>query len=483
MRDDDWQYFHDPEFTQLLDEYETAQEQGRPLYLDADELTDIAEYYMLLHDEERALQAIRLATELHPESVDPQVFLARQEMFHDRLDEARRICDAIPDQQDEEVAFLRAEILLREGRAEEASQQLADAYDQADGQRSSFLYDAAGVFLDYAQWDIAHRWAQRLLAEFPQNRKGQYLMADVLFSSGQTEQAIAQLNRLLDLDPYYAEAWNLLAEAQSSLDEHAEALESAEYVLAIRPDDRQALLTKAHCLFHLNDLEQAHQIYRQLIDIDPHDDTVYYYDSLCLTNLDRYEEAAEALRCADEEGHGMSQEQMHIRLQQAYVESKLHHRDEAIRRLDEARQLATADETFEYPLLLGQIYLDDGQTKQAGEHFQQALNESRDPKNTLLLIGIAYTEAMYYEEAVATLTTLLKHYGTDDGQAAFPYLAYCYYCLEDDEAFLGCLRQAVAASRETTQYLFADDFPNMSPEDYYDYAFQTIYGRPPQQGE
>ncbi len=483
MREDDWQYFHDPEFVQLLKEYEEAQDQGRRLYLDADELTDIAEYYMLNHEEKKADAAIRLATELHPESVDPQVFLARQQMFHDNIDEAFRICDAIVDQQDQEVAFLKAELYLRQDKANEASQLFHDTFKNITEERDLFLYDAAGLFLDYAQWEQAKEWAELLVRQFPDSQKGQYLMADVHFSMGENEQAIETLNKLLDRNPYHTEAWNLLAEAQLANEQYQEALESTEYVLAIQSDNRQALINKAHSLFHLDQPEEAHNIYRQLIQTDSHDETLYYFDSLCLSNLERFEEAAEAIRQAEVEARDMSVEQFNIYLQKAYVESKLHNLDNAISALKQARDAQTPDVPFEFHLLLGQIYLENGEDEEAEEAFVQAFSESKDQCKTLLLIGIAFGETMHYEQSAQILKALLDNFGTDEGHEAIPYLAYCHYQLQNHNEFLHYLRLATAANRETTQYLFSPVYPNIQPEEYYNYAFHALYGRFPEKDE
>ena len=453
------------------------------LYLDADELTDIAEYYMLLHEEEKADEAIRLATELHPESVDPQIFLARQQMFHDNLSEAHRICDAISDQHDQEVVFLNAELLIREGQEDEAHRLLENYYADLNEERAVFLYDAANVFLDYALWALARKWAERMIEEFPTNRKGQFLMADTLFSMGENEQAIATLNTLLDQDPYYIEAWNLLAEAQSASEQFTEALESVEYVLAIQQDNRQALLTKAHCLFHIGETEAAHQLYQQLLRVDSHDDTLHYFDALCLSSLEHFEEAAEALRRANEEGHGMSQEQLHIYLQQAYVESKLHHLEDAVEALKQAARICTKETTFEYHLLLGQIYLENDRFELAQKQFTLAVEQSPDRKHTMLLIGIAFGEAGHYEESAQILTAMLQYYGEEEAGSAIPYLAFCYYHLHENSLFLHYLKGSVGVSRETTEYLFSPIYPGIPPEDYYPYAFHHLYGRFPAEEE
>ena len=112
--DDDLKYFESEEFKALLETYESAHEAGSQAYMEADELTDIAEYYsMACHDDDRADEAISLALQLHPDAVDPQVFKARQAMLAGEIGTAEQMCNAIEDQQHREVYFLRAELLIR----------------------------------------------------------------------------------------------------------------------------------------------------------------------------------------------------------------------------------------------------------------------------------------------------------------------------------------------------------------------------------
>ncbi|MCR4921385.1 MAG: tetratricopeptide repeat protein [Bacteroidaceae bacterium] len=483
MNEDDWKYFHDPEFQALLTQYEDACDDGREPYMDADELTDIAEYYMVIHEDEKASQAISLARKLHPESVDPQVFLVRQQMFQGNMDEAYRLFEDIPDKEDQEVRFLQAELLLREQRGKEASRLLDETYNGISEDRAGFLQDAIGLFLDYAQWEEGKVWADRLRREFPGNARGRYLMADVLFSMGENAKAADELNQLLDRDPYNADAWNMLAEIQVAQEQYRDAIESTEYVLAVQDNNRQAMLTKANCLCHLNEMSQAHELYQRILQESGPDDVVYYYDALSLINMERLEEASEALKRANEVGHEMSQEQVHIYLQQSYVESKLHHVKEAIEALDKATAIANDEISFESELVLGQIYLENGRMKDAQKHFEKALDASEDKQNTMMLIGIAYGEAEYYAECAKILQTLLRLYGHDEARAVIPYLAFCYYNMDDPENYLHYLKEAPSVSRETTAHLFNAIFPNIAPEDYYFYAFKDIYGRFPEEGE
>ncbi len=53
--DDDLKYFEEPGFKKILERYEQARAAGQNVYMDAEDLTDVAEYYALvLQDNEQA---------------------------------------------------------------------------------------------------------------------------------------------------------------------------------------------------------------------------------------------------------------------------------------------------------------------------------------------------------------------------------------------------------------------------------------------
>ena len=139
--EDSNRYYQSRHFLRLLHRYEKAISEGQVPYMEADELTDIAEYYMTGKQDAKASQAIKAAIDMHPDSVDPQIFLARQKMFYGQLDEARSIIDAITEQDDMEVIYIRAELFIKEGLANEASdflyKQMAEMQDSASTRAST----------------------------------------------------------------------------------------------------------------------------------------------------------------------------------------------------------------------------------------------------------------------------------------------------------------------------------------------------------
>jgi tetratricopeptide (TPR) repeat protein len=450
MREDDEEvYFNDPEFLEYLQKYEQAQEKGEPIYMDAEELTDIAEFYMTQNREEEANEAISLALSLHPNSVDPLIFLSRQQMFHDNLEEAIKIANSIPDQNDRETIFLWSELMIRSEKPEEAFRFILSKLEEQEEEKEMFLYDAACIFMDYEYY----------------------------------EEAIKLLQSVIDEWPYDCSAWKTMAEAHFAKGNFSEALDNVEYCLAINPNNPQAMMLKAHCLFHLNHLDQAHEICLQLQKSDPENGRYYYMDAITLANMEQFAKAKDSITIALKFTPEDEESRIQVLVHKAYIESKCHNINEALEALEEAMKLSDGQEEIDFHLLMGEILLENGMEQKAAEEFEIAYNESGNKQQTLLTMGIAYAETMHYDTALSLLHSFAHEYNGKESVVAIPYLAYCYNKIHDQDNYLKYLRKAVSADREITEFLFAKDYPSIQPEEYYLYAFKNAYGRFPEDWE
>ncbi|HBC28329.1 MAG TPA: hypothetical protein DC006_01315 [Prevotellaceae bacterium] len=485
MNEEDEEYFRSPEFRELLGRYEHAVARREPVYMEADELTDIAEYYMAMERGQDADRVIALAQALHPGSVDPQVFLARRQLFAGNTGEAWRISRAIPDQEDREVKFLNAEILIKEGRCREATVYLLHEWRGLDDERDLFLYDSAGVFMDYNMWEYALMWVGRLERLYPQFPKTRRMKAELLVCLGRYEEAMPMLESILDDDPYSKDVWNMLAESQGATEQYAEALNSAEFVLAIEKDNLRAMVTKATCLFHMNQQQEAHSIYQACLRRDPDDNNVLYLDAVCLAALERYGEAlALVVRALSAFGTDLSQA-VYLLVEKAYLQSKMHHADEALETVSLAEKArGEGVDGSEYCMLRGQIQLENGREDGALRSFGDALRASSAKRDTLMAIGMAYGDAEYYADAIQVMLTVMRHFpDSGEGMSPIPYLAYYYYRAHDLESSLQYLRQAAETDRQSTERLFGSIYPGVTPDEYYDYAFRDVYGHFPGDGK
>lgn len=482
MNEEDEEYFRNPEFKELLARYEQAVSRGEPVYMEADELTDIAEYYMTREREQDADRVIALAQALHPDSVDPQVFMARRKLFDGNIREARRISSAILDQEDREVKFLNAEILIKEGRCREATAYLLQVWRGLEDDRDHFLYDSAGIFMDYNEWEYALMWVHRLERLFPKYPKARRMKAELLVCLGRYAEAMPLLNALLDEDPYRREVWDLLAESQGATEQYAEAIDSAEFALAIDKGDLRAMVTKATCLFHMNQHEESHALYQHYLRSVPDDSNVLYLDAVCLAAMNRYSDALALVERALAFYSSDLSQAVHLLLEKAYLESKLHHPDEALRAIDVAEEVREDVADCDYSLLRGQILLENGRETDALKSFSEALRSSPAKRNTLITIGIAYGDAEHYADAIQVMLAVLRSFPSPgEGISPIPYLAYYYYRAGDAVSSLQYLRQAAQADRQSTEHLFSSVYPGVMPDEYYLYAYRNLYGHFPEE--
>ena len=105
-------YFDSEEFHELLSQYEESVSSGQPIFMDADELTDIADYYHFTGDYEKADDAIEKALAFNPGATSPLVYKAREALTREDVEEAERLVEQILDKNDPDYHYMQAELLI-----------------------------------------------------------------------------------------------------------------------------------------------------------------------------------------------------------------------------------------------------------------------------------------------------------------------------------------------------------------------------------
>ena len=481
--DDDLKYFEEPEFKEILEKYEAAREAGQAIYMDAEDLTDVAEYYSLvMHDDERADDAIALARQLHPDAVNPQVFKARQFMQDGNLATAEKLCNAIEDQQDREVYFLRAELLIRQDRTSEARTMLLEIAEEVEEDRDFFLYDSAYVFVDYRQFDTALHFANLLETIAPKWYKTWQVKADTSLGLEAHEEALTYINQMLDVDPFCAETWNWSAEAYCGLLQYDDAVSSADYALAVEPDNERALQLKAWALLQQGNFADAHQLYRRLIKMTPDSEQNWLYDSYCLLDAEDVDGALAAIERAESLAGGISPDQLNIYEQHAQILSRQGEVEQALTYIDRAEEFFLPDnDVLDLDLLRARIFAENEHPERAVDYIGSACQRHEELQLEIVLQGaVLMMDCGYYEMAQNMFQELLQYATTDEQRADYyAYMSYCAYNLPDDEAALKFMSLAMPAEARLRE-LFAEEFPGVLPSEYYDYFFFQIHGRWPQ---
>ena len=247
---DDQEYFKSKDFQDILKRYETSVKSGHLIYMDADDLADIADYYQYNGKKEEAEHAVNLALEYNPDAVGPLLYKAREALADKAFDTARGYARHIEGTDALEALFLYGEILICEGKEDKADELYREHLKEImPDEWTDYVYDVANIFSDYEAFNYAFEWMARSQGDNSDDFKE--LMARTLFGLGKYKDSERIFNELIDHNPYSIRYWNALANAQFMNEDYQAAITSSEYAIAIDPNDAESLLSKANSLYSL----------------------------------------------------------------------------------------------------------------------------------------------------------------------------------------------------------------------------------------
>lgn len=286
-------YFEEPEFKELLKKYEGMVNDHTSIYFDAEELTDIAEYYASQGNEDEAEKAIDFALLLHPSNTDALVFKARSLCIKGKLDEAYQVMYKINDTSDREYKFLKADLLIEEKRFNEANEVL---YELAETENESVevLVDIALTYMDANQKEMTAQWLDKIRMKgynVKNSQKFRDLWCDFCLTFNEPSQALEAYKITLDEYPYSISHWNGLARCHMMMENLSQAHEAVDFSLAINENDQEALQIKSTCFLQGENYEEAIAYGLKLMKITKDKNRTYAFLTKCYMETERINEA------------------------------------------------------------------------------------------------------------------------------------------------------------------------------------------------
>ena len=462
-------FYESPEFKEKFQLYENAQASGTSVYLEPDDLTDIAEYYHILGNIDACKNTVDYAIKMFPGATMPLVFRSRVALLmeHD-VALAEEYAEMIDDKADLEYLYLKAEIMIVDDRAEEAETFLRDAYDELDDDedKADFLIDVANLYADYELMEYAQQWLS--LSEEYDSTDYKELQGRIAMGLGDYEESNRIYNELIDRNPYSFTYWNQLASSQLLHNEIMESIQSSEFALAINPDDEDATLNKANGLFNLGNFEEACKYYERFTKISPNSEVGEMFLGISLINLNRTEEGVEHLKKAENLADAFSEYLHDIYVELAYSLTALGKHEDAMEYIEKISQLDDCD-PYETDVLKGNVHLQKGETAEAMKCFQHAVTASNGSPRVILRIGICIYDNGYYSLAYDVFHLLLDD-ASDEWKDGWSYLALCCMLLSRKDEFVYAVRKACQQNPVEAKMVLGEIFPeNLSPDDYVNY--------------
>lgn len=444
---------------------------GHPIYMDADDLADIADYYQYNDKRKEAEQAVNLALEYNPNAVGPLLYKAREALANKDYGTAREYAAHIEGADATEALFLYGEILICEGKEDEADKLYRDHLkDVMPDEWTDYVYDVASIFSDYEAFDYAFGWIARSQGDESDDFKE--LMARTLFGLGKYKDSERIFNELIDHNPYSIRYWNALANTQFMNEDYHAAITSSEYAIAINPNDTESLLSKANSLYSLGDYESALDYFKRYSEKMDKDESGFLHQGTCLINLEKYPEALETLEHAESLAETDSPYLPDIYQELAFTYSEMHKPESALYYIDKTKDMNC--DHINMQIVRGHILLSNKRLKEAEEEYKEALRLSENSPKTMLRIIVSLYDNRYVQTSYLLLSSFLRHVN-ENWNEGYSYMALCCLDMKKTDLFLKYLKIATDKNPKEAKTVLGSYFPeDIAPQDYYEYMSNKI---------
>lgn len=263
-------YFDSEEFRELLDIYEESLTSGVLPYLDVDDFSDVADYYMNVDKPDAAINCIERGLNIYPDEQQLWLIKSGAFIYLHRFEEARDIVERY-DETNNEVLYQKAQLqyaLYKDvSKAEEmfsewvaGEREYARIEEEDERQREEYVRDSyihvITSFIELTEEggndteELVKRWVELYLANFSPlgNYDSDLVLADTVRCECLYDMVVKVYSSILETNPYLNHGWTVLAAAQFTCNMLDDALDSVEFALAVDPNDMDSVLTKAHCL-------------------------------------------------------------------------------------------------------------------------------------------------------------------------------------------------------------------------------------------
>jgi tetratricopeptide (TPR) repeat protein len=465
------EYFDSKEFRNILASYEKAVNTGQPVFMDADELAEIADFYQMQDRQEEAEKAIRQALSLSPGAIAPLTYRIHEALSQGDTDKAWKFLDQITERNEPDYVYDRGEIMIAEGRIDEADEYFRKEFSKVPPEEyQDYVVDVAGIYSEYGISEKAMEW---LFRSDPENSSDfKELKARTLFGLGNYDESEQLFKELIDSDPFEKRYWSSLATVQFMKEDYQSAIESSEYALAIDPADVEGLMAKANALFRLPNFEQSAEYFNRYLKQVPDDECAWLHLGICYNNTERADEGLECLLKAAELAPDDSPYLIDIYQELGFAYSDKGDVEAAIKWLDKTDEL-DCDHT-QMQVVKGHAALNGGDPEKAEEYFREAILDTDTPTRTLLRVIASLYDNHYVNEAYRMLQKLftVAEEGNTEGYA---YMAMCCHDLKRYDEYLQYLKQACELNPKECQQVLGHLFPkHIAPEKYYDYMVKKM---------
>lgn len=287
------------ELKELVALYEQSLSDHKAIYMDTDQLADIANWYCDEKLYDKAHEVINYGLKLHPENTKLQL---EQAFLHlDCLDfkQAQEVVETICDQEIVEVKLIKAEIAMNEGKVDEACS-LIDTIEIEEKSEREIIENVVRFYLDMGYPIKSYEWLKTIKERHGESKTINELLANTCFHCrDKINEAIDLYNHLIDNNPYNAKYWTELAKCYFQEENYNLSLEAIDFALTVNEKYGDAYSVKANTFLQINESDEAIKLYEKAIEfkgISPY--FAYVFLGLTFVNEQNWQKGIEFLEKA-----------------------------------------------------------------------------------------------------------------------------------------------------------------------------------------
>ncbi|MBS3992339.1 MAG: tetratricopeptide repeat protein [Bacteroidetes bacterium] len=275
-----------------IKKFESMLKTNQVYFFDAEEFVDIIHYYFDLGKDNLAKQALKLANDQHPNSIEIKLLKAEFLINEDKIESATAILNELYliEPTNEQLYLLKALIFSRNFESKRAIEMYKEALKYTDDEAEViFLIAMEHFYLEEYEKAIGHfKYCLSVDNEDNQSLNNLIFCFEALKKS---EDARNYLMEFIENNPYSYVAWFLLGKQHYALKNYKAALKAFDYALLIEETFVGALIEKGKSYEKLNKYEEAIGCYNETLRLEDASAYVFHKIAKCYEKLNNDNEA------------------------------------------------------------------------------------------------------------------------------------------------------------------------------------------------
>lgn len=496
-------YFNSEEFQAALSRYNQSKQDGVACYMDSDDIINLSNYFLDQEKPEDAFEVLDLGLRLHPDNVSIHLSHVAALIFSQNYQDASDELDSIDDYEKSDYLYLKAQLVCAlEDNVKKADDIFSEWYEIVktdileegkvnfvgyENNPDAMLRSSMNlILLSYVDLlptrndDFIRKWINRYIKDF--SPLGKYdedqTLANICNTLEYFDLIETVYSMMLEENPYITQGFTILGASQQINGKTDKAIESLDFALAINPDDFQANITMAHCLFLKQNYEKALHYFKKYQELSKTTNESFYI-GLCYLYLNNIPEAHRYF-IVEYEKMIVSSVDNDLIHQFLSLTDALFNCSDYIRTEDLLNHIQeSAEENIDYNLMRGYLCVVRDDIDNALLYIKKALNLSNDIREMLIVMSSRLISLNQNEMAIYYLSMVAENID-EDPQNVFYYNAYAFlalaqYNLSLVDLALENLKIACEKVPQTVKQIWGNLPDSVNPQDYYDYLSKLIY--------